>query len=489
LTRTEVTAWLRGASEGWQVQEKEGLWVLFRRGPLPGSGEWTHLYADASNSACSSDSLQAPLQVQWFGRPGPRNMIDRHHRAMSPLVKDGRVFIAGNNRVLAVDAYNGTLLWDVGIPHSRRIGAARDCGHLVATRDHVYVAAGEQCWGLDVETGEPSRIFETPPGGDGALHQWGYLASVGDLLFGSGEKPGASRTEHSRDAIVEGTYWDERPVVVSDTLFCLNRHTGERLWLYPPEGGRVIINSAIAVGGDHVYFVESRSPGALADGDGRVTLEVLLASGQAFLVKLHQETGQKVWERPVEELSPLRHVLFLSYAPGRVVAVGTRNDSGHPRYDLVAFDERDGSLRWSNYYLRTDKGLNGDHGEQDQHPVIVGNTLYSRPYAFDLQTGQQVAFNLIQGGHGCGTISGSAFYLYGRGGNPRMYPLNAGGGSNIALTQVNRPGCWINILPAGGLVLIPEGSSGCTCGYPLQTSIALVPQGDLAANGEEGTRD
>jgi hypothetical protein len=66
-----------------------------------------------------------------------------------------------------------------------------------------------------------------------------------------------------------------------------------------------------------------------------------------------------------------------------------------------------------------------------------------------------------------------------------MYPLNAGGGSNIALTQVNRPGCWINILPAGSLVLIPEGSSGCTCGYPLQTSIAFVPQGDRAASGEK----
>jgi len=38
------------------------------------------------------------------------------------------------------------------------------------------------------------------------------------------------------------------------------------------------------------------------------------------------------------------------------------------------------------------------------------------------------------------------------------------------------PGCWINIIPAGGLVLIPEASSGCTCGYPLQTSMAFIPK-------------
>jgi hypothetical protein len=41
---------------------------------------------------------------------------------------------------------------------------------------------------------------------------------------------------------------------------------------------------------------------------------------------------------------------------------------------------------------------------------------------------------------------------------------------------VTRPGCWINIIPAGGLVIVPEGSSGCTCGYPLQMSLALVPR-------------
>ena len=39
-----------------------------------------------------------------------------------------------------------------------------------------------------------------------------------------------------------------------------------------------------------------------------------------------------------------------------------------------------------------------------------------------------------------------------------------------------RPGCWINIIPAGGMVLIPEASSGCTCGYPMQTSVGYVPE-------------
>ena len=49
------------------------------------------------------------------------------------------------------------------------------------------------------------------------------------------------------------------------------------------------------------------------------------------------------------------------------------------------------------------------------------------------------------------------------------------GGPVKKLTQASRPGCWISIIPAGGLVLFPEASSGCVCSYPLQTSMALLP--------------
>ncbi len=55
-----------------------------------------------------------------------------------------------------------------------------------------------------------------------------------------------------------------------------------------------------------------------------------------------------------------------------------------------------------------------------------------------------------------------------------MYYLGPDGGPT-RLNTITRPGCWINIIPAGGLVLIPEASSGCTCGFSLQTSIAYIP--------------
>jgi hypothetical protein len=38
-----------------------------------------------------------------------------------------------------------------------------------------------------------------------------------------------------------------------------------------------------------------------------------------------------------------------------------------------------------------------------------------------------------------------------------------------------RPGCWINTIPAGGLVLMAESASGCICSYLNQATIALQP--------------
>ena len=40
-----------------------------------------------------------------------------------------------------------------------------------------------------------------------------------------------------------------------------------------------------------------------------------------------------------------------------------------------------------------------------------------------------------------------------------------------------RPGCWINALPVGGLVLIPDASAGCSCSYQNRSWIALEGSG------------
>ncbi len=53
--------------------------------------------------SCSNDPVEGPLQIQWFGRPGPLEIINRHSRPMSTLFKNGRLFVPGDNRVICVD--------------------------------------------------------------------------------------------------------------------------------------------------------------------------------------------------------------------------------------------------------------------------------------------------------------------------------------------------------------------------------------------------
>jgi len=476
--RVALARWGARAVPGWQVEawQDGGAIGIARRGPVPGAGEWTHLYADGGNSASSGDALPpGAVDIQWFGRPGPRRMVDRHEKNVAPLYKDGRLFISGDNYVIAVDAYNGTVLWEHDLPQSIRLGALKNCGSMVATDDCLYVAAAGRCVGFDVKTGEQKLAFSIPehPLNEGS--EWGYVASVGDLLFGSAAKPGA--TFRIQDVDTQTLIWrDEQPVVCSDFLFAMDRHTGKTRWTYVPEHG-VLMNPAIAVGGGRVYAIESTNPKTRSAGNGRIKLDVLLGEG-SNLVALDMSSGEVLWRRPAD-LQEIRHVLFLSYAQETLVVTGSKNvpadDEMRVRYDLSAFDAATGRLLWQSTQKPVpDHILDGPHGEQVQHSAIVGQTIYNTGFALDLRTGRPVPGWKWQKSDKCGTVSTSAFCAFSRYSSPRMFNLKTG--EYTPLTSVTRPGCWINIIPAGGLVLIPEASSGCTCYYSVQTSIALVPR-------------
>jgi hypothetical protein len=195
------------------------------------------------------------------------------------------------------------------------------------------------------------------------------------------------------------------------------------------------------------------------------------------VIALDQKTGKKLWEQPF--VFPFQQIMFLSTANGVLLVLGTDNIGDKVQYDLYGFDAATGALKWHSSSQNGDP-VGGSHGEQWQHPVLIGNRLFSDPFEFDLQTGEQKPYLLDRGGNGCGGLTGSLHYLYGRGANPRMYPVDVEKTSGIRLTDVSRPGCWLNIIPAGGIVILPESSSGCTCAYPIQTSFGFIPTAALA---------
>jgi len=489
--------WGAGALPKWRVTRRRGV---ARRGPLEGAGEWTHTYADPGNTACSGDVLVgAPLELQWFGEPGPRRMVDRHFRNVPPLYKHGRLFVPGDGAVYAVDAYNGTLLWQVAVPNSLRVGVFLDSSNMVVDERRLYVVAEDRCHGFDVRTGAAAFTHALPSFEDEADLEWGYVARAGEQLLGSARQRGATYNVITKDAELnaQAVWYPNMRVAVSRRLFALKPEAGTTLWTYA-SGGR-IIEATLTVGGGRLHFVETHSPKALADASGRLSLLDAATGGEQYLTALDLATGRPAYRREID-MGRLQQPVFMSYAHEVLLLSGSRIAGDKPirkggtasftelaagqaiHYAFYAFDAPTGTLLWDAGH-QTDLEVRGGHGEYNRHPTIVGHTAYTWPYAYDLETGQRSPDWLFdRRGHGCGGVSASAHGLFWRGGNPWIYDLRPGKGA-VRLTEVTRPGCWINIVPAGGLVLIPEASAGCTCGYSIQASLAFAPAQSWPADG------
>lgn len=400
------------------------------------------------------------------------------------MFREGRLFITGDNKIITVDGYNGCPLWELDVPDSRRIGVMKSSGQQLLAGDHLYIARANECWAVEMTTGKKAFAIEAPDTED-TSQCWGYLNTTDNLLIGSLQAPKANFDRMSKTMVntLEG---DFRPVIISESLFAVNRLTGDPQWHY--HHGR-ILNAMITLGEDRVYFVESRNEKALDNTSGRIRIQEFMEGG-VFLIALDVQTGDIVWER--EATFPFEHIAYLCGRDGILIAAGSYNNDEKLYYDMNAFNMVDGTDKWKTTFqgmnIRgTDfSDLGGSHGEQWQHPVLTEDTIYLRPYAFALETGEKQEYIAYRGGHGCGGLTGSAHYLFGRGSVGRMYPREKTRTEGIPLTEVSRPGCFLNIIPAGGIVMVPESSSGCTCAYPLQTSLALIPE--AVATGVKRTR-
>ena len=108
-------------------------------------------------------------------------------------------------------------------------------------------------------------------------------------------------------------------------------------------------------------------------------------------------------------------------------------------------------------------------------PIINDSTIYAQPYSFDLLTGiRNMDFQMTgrQPG-GCGPMAGSTNLLLYRSGTLGYTDLSSG--SATQNYGPARPGCWINAIVAGGLVLMPDATDRCTCSYQIKASMALAP--------------
>jgi len=478
LQPAAMRQWLAGTGiDGGRVSEEDGTWFEFRRGALAGAGGWTHQYAEPGNTTCSDDELvRGPLGLLWFGNPGPTQMAERHVRAAAPLAVNGRLFVlgegsadrvgAGENSIMAYDAYNGIKLWERKIRGALRVTVTHDAGNSAANDDSLFVAVGNECLRFDAATGETKFTYQLPPAGDGTPRLWGYVAVVGDLLYGS-------RTEKGRTA---------------DCIFALDLATGKLRWKHE---GKDIGQGSIAVADGRLYFAspnvteeqrevafeqQVKEVHRLNNEERAALLKKFAAAAVYRVVALDASTGDLQWEKPVEITGAIggSHWCSLGTAchDGVLVLFGVFLD-GHYWTEflagqfesrrVVAVSGKDGGVLWQKpigYRVR---------------PVVVGDTLHAEPWAYDLKTGQQrmrihpitgreEAWQFARPGHHCGAPAAAPHMLLFRSWNLAWYDLDEDFGTQHFGAQ--RPGCWINFIPANGLLMVPEASSGCLCPFP-----------------------
>ncbi|MFP6754053.1 MAG: PQQ-binding-like beta-propeller repeat protein, partial [Pirellulaceae bacterium] len=428
--------------------------LLDRRGSLEGEGSWTHQYANAANTVNSQDNrIRGSLSMLWY-RDIDFDIPQRHGRAPSPLYDRGRLFHEGLDGIIAVDAYSGRELWRHEIKGLLRaydgdelMGVSGTGSNFCVHGDSLYIRDETRCLKLDVKTGALQAEFLPPKGEGEKPSRWGYIACVDGILYGTVANP-----EH----IVTFRYVDRggdmsRLLTESKSLFAMDAGSGKILWHYKATNS--IRHNAIAITAGKVCLIDR--PLALFD---RVKKPDSKFQSPGIMVALDARSGKTLWKNENDifgttvAISEPHKAIVMSYQPtrfrldseigGRISVLGL--EDGKPLWEVKA--------------------------SYESRPMINDRTIYAQGGAWDLLSGEAVPFNFSRS-YGCGILAGSSNMLLFR--SATLGYFDFAENKTISNYGGMRPGCWVNALPAGGIVLVPDASAGCQCSYLNKAWIAL----------------
>jgi outer membrane protein assembly factor BamB len=457
--------------------------TLTTRPPLPGSGEWTHQYGPPSNTAYSGERLggsQATedLELQWIGRPGADFGIDRQPRMSAPLATNGRLFHQGLDRLMAVDAYNGQILWGMEIPDLRRVNIPHDCANWCADNDHLYVVVKDLLWVLDGSSGKRITTLKLTAN-HLETHDWGYIAQENEIVIGSSVRLGAEFKKYFGDAWYDKVGRDSDTAnVLSDNIFAYTKSDWKGAWSY---SRGLIINPTISLSNGQLCFLECRSPDLKKESSGREATRSLWKDIHA--VCLDATTGKVIWEKPFPSTllrTETKGFIQVSYgamtSEGFLVTLseGDTNEAGKQTgkgiFSYHYFDLKNGALRFqSQTPWRTNH-----HGSHISHPVVYEDRVYTDPTGISLPNGKLLDHKFGPR-EGCSAVVGTSYGLLLRGIDRCLTFWSIDQKKPTHWPRL-RPSCWLSFLPAQGLFLAPEGGGGCSCGGWMETSLAFIPR-------------
>ncbi len=491
------TNWIRsGQFPGLTIVDAQ-LQVASREGPLPGAGQWTHMYGNIANTTKSDDQLvRLPLGLLWFGGSSNLDVLPRHGHGPPEQVVGGRLIIQGMDCMSARDVYTGRVLWktelhDLGTygvyfdetykdtPTDTRYnqvhipGANIRGSNFVATEDRVYVAQGSACTALDAADGEILQTINLPPVDPTARRPqgppWAYIGCYENTLFGGYGFMAFSDLLDSRKE--EYSIWTDFDTSASKAIIAFDRYTGDQRWRVDAVHG--FLHNGIAVGGGTMYCLD-RLPLFLEDQLERRGID---PPDNYRLIAIDVSTGQIRWEKHQDVFGS-----FLAYsAEDDILLQSTR-----PSRDMT---EGEDGARMLAYTGASGRKLWDTDTTYSSVPMLHNGRVVTQDGMLALHTGEPVMrVNPLTGieepwtwqrHYGCNYPIASEHLLTFRSAAAGFYDFEHDGGTgNFGGFKSS---CSSNLVAADGVLNAPDYTRTCSCSYQNQTSLAMVhmPESEL----------
>lgn len=357
VARSEIERVL--VPNGVALVRKNSAWDKIVK-PRPAEmDDWTHYAYDSKGNLTSKDRLVGPpKRMQWVGNPRWSRHHDRMSSVSAKVSEGGRIFyimdegsrisilMPAQFKLIARDAFNGTILWKKDIPvwsthlWPLKSGPTQLTRRLVAMDGKVYVTLGitSPVVCLDGATGELIREYPQTAGTEEILVRNGVLYALVNPEADRLNQEFAVKAQSDQKRVETEFNWDGKPRI----LRALDAASGRELWSREDRIAPLTLclddQRAVYYNGDGLACLDVKT-GKVRFADAptqrrtlyefnfapRVLLHgevILYAGGDGSQKAVNADTGKELWVAPHEK-SGYRSPEDLIVAQGLVWNAGT----------------------------------------------------------------------------------------------------------------------------------------------------------------------
>ncbi len=461
----------------WAITKAGGVWANRVRPRLEEAGGWFHAYGDAGHSNCSRDGvLKPPLGVLWYGAPHLEE--GSGSPAGDSRIVDGVLLLPEGTTLIGYDQYTGRELWRRENGHTDSVAAPGSVflrylevvarldpatgetlqeylppftggkwNAMAADRDGktLYLAASGEQWNctlaIDTASGKPRWTL----GGQEKEKQWGAWSAIGEgYLYFAGD---AAQDTQREEVVAEMRAYLKAndPQRLEEFEKELDQHEFRTFTTVDAKTGKVLYTHAM----DATNCGGNWLPG-VGYGGGRYA----------------------------RHYNPVVHGCTIAQKDVIVFCTASGADKGWQQWPAGAYRQRSIAVHDG----ATGKLLWKKPADYRTRPVVVDDTIYAEPWAYDLYTGKrktrihpitgkQADWAWCRSDKQCGIFSASKHFLFGRSLGVGYHDLLTDQG--LYTFYHSRMSCSFDALSGGGLMIKPPMAVYCQCSWSLPFTVAL----------------